>query len=790
MSSSRLRLVLLACLGLVAVALSRASAAISVSAAAYQPLTPGLVGLNNQTGYYNEPWTTHPGLLEALRRLTPGVLRYPGGTMAQLWDFVNDGPLPPKTTNNPGGWVDSSLYPGVFQTITDTDYTKTNSLKDLYAAWQQGNFTPIFCLNLVTPGADFYAWKWGRAVNAHPGTSDLTDDWWGMLQDRLARCLNMLQRAAALGLPMKYVELGNEFSLNAPSYYTDAFPNPGTAYAVAANYFAGQIKAAFPGVKILGVATAFDPSFDGAPRNINWNTVVVPGFNRSLIDFLTMHVYEDSTVVDLSTFANWATAASSYDQAITGTLTANKLPALAAAGWKIFYTEFAPNNENTALQGTWGNELMFVYAYLKLLATGDAAEVSGHMLPNCVDSQFLLNNEGVALSLVNNAAAGMSSTSLLGFSPNPPLGATAFPSLAGLAFSDGTRLHAALVNFSNSPQTVDVSGILAASAVTMRSATLSDVSSFAVPAIVQTAAAPGAIALPGYSVTVVANDTPNLLVNVSTRGFDGAGASQMIVGFVIAGSGQKQVLLRAVGPRLADFGVSGVLGQPSLTLASSTGATLAANTGWTTAPNSSAILATTAAVGAFSLNGLPAGTNDTQSSVILQSLAAGSFTGLAGGVGGTSGVVIVEAYDADNPATALAHFANLSTRGFVGTGANLLIGGFVVTGNAPKTYLIRGAGPALSAFGLGGLLADPSISVFATDPTGASYVVASNDNWGQAFNATQIPAAAQAVGAFNFPAGSKDSALLLTLNPGAYTVQVSGIGSTTGLALVEVYQVP
>ena len=770
--------------------LPRASAAINVSGAAYQPITPGLVGLNNQTAYYNEPWTNRPGYLEALRRITPGVVRYPGGTMAQLWDFVNDSPLPPQATNNPNGWINSALLPGVFQTITDNDYTKTNSLKDLYVAWQQGNFTPIYCLNLVTPGADFYAWKWGRAVNAHPGTSNLTDDWWIMLQDRLARCLNMLQRAAAMGLPMKYVELGNEFSLGFPAYYTQAFPDPGTAYAVAANYFAGQIKAAFPGVKILGVATAFDPIVSSAPRNINWNSVVVPGFNRSLIDFLTMHVYEESNVTDLSTFANWAVAVSSYDQAINNTLAAAQLSSLSAAGWKIFYTEFAPNNTNPSLQGTWGNELMFVYAYLKLLSLGNTAEASGHMLADCVDGQFLINNEGIALSLINNAAAGMNAASLLSFSANPKLGATAFPALAGMAFSDGTRIHAVLLNFSNTVQTVDVSTVLATSAVTVRSAALPDVSSVAVPAIVQSNAAPNQVTLPAYSVAVVSNDAPNLLASVSTRGFDGTGPIQMIVGFAIGGAGQKQVLIRAVGPRLVDFGLSGVLAQPSLSLVNSAQAILASNTGWTTAPNRAAIVTTSAAVYAFPLDGRPAGTNDTQSSVILQSLPTGTFTGLAGGINGTTGTVLVEAYDADTPGTATASFSSLSTRGFVGTGDSILIGGIVVTGNAPKTYLIRGVGPALGPFGVAGFLADPSVNVYATDPTGASYVLASNDNWGQAFNASQIPAAAQTVYAFSLPAGSKDSTLLITLNPGAYTVQVSGVGSTTGIALVEVYQLP
>ncbi|MCX6951220.1 MAG: hypothetical protein NTV51_03410, partial [Verrucomicrobia bacterium] len=114
------------------------------------------------------------------------------------------------------------------------------------------------------------------------------------------------------------------------------------------------------------------------------------------------------------------------------------------------------------------------------------------------------------------------------------------------------------------------------------------------------------------------------------------------------------------------------------------------------------------------------------------------------------------------------------------------IAGLVIVGNAPKTLLIRGVGPTLTVFGVGSVLADPAIAVFA-----GGTQIASNDNWGTGTNtAAQLVLAAAQSGAFALQAGSRDAALLITLQPGTYTVQVSGVANTEGVALIEVYDLP
>jgi len=146
----------------------------------------------------------------------------------------------------------------------------------------------------------------------------------------------------------------------------------------------------------------------------------------------------------------------------------------------------------------------------------------------------------------------------------------------------------------------------------------------------------------------------------------------------------------------------------------------------------------------------------------------------------------MEAYDASTQPTA-ARLINISARTNVGTGASILIAGFTIKGDAPKTVLIRGIGPGLSQFGVTGVLAAPQLALFRSSDTAQ---LQQNAGWLTAPNAAQIGLTAAQVGAFALPATSADSAILTTLDPGSYTAQVSGVGSTTGVALVEIYEVP
>ncbi|MBI4621805.1 MAG: hypothetical protein HY736_01130 [Verrucomicrobia bacterium] len=271
------------------------------------------------------------------------------------------------------------------------------------------------------------------------------------------------------------------------------------------------------------------------------------------------------------------------------------------------------------------------------------------------------------------------------------------------------------------------------------------------------------------------------LLNLSARAPAGTGGNVLIFGFVIAPGAQKTVLVRAVGPALAPFGLGGALANPVLTLFDGAARPLLSNTRWNSAATAADVRSAAARVGAFAL---PEGSAD---SALFVTLPPGPYTVQTADADNAAGVALVEVYDAEPAASsATARLINTSVRAQVGADANILIPGLVVGPGAPKTLLIRAVGPGLAAFGVPGpLLAAPVVTLFAG---GESYLA--NTGWNSAANSIDIRAAGQRVGAFALADGSGDSAILASFSPGPYTIQVSGLNGASGVALVEVYEVP
>ena len=275
------------------------------------------------------------------------------------------------------------------------------------------------------------------------------------------------------------------------------------------------------------------------------------------------------------------------------------------------------------------------------------------------------------------------------------------------------------------------------------------------------------------------------LRNLSTRGQVGAGGNILIAGFVVTGPEPKQVLVRAVGPSLAGFGVAGTLTDPVLEVYRGD-TRLASNDNW---GGLEAVQRVAGQVGAFPL--VPSSLD----AALVLTLAPGAYTAQVSGVAGRTGVALVELYDADAAVPFPARkLVNVATRGVVGGGQGQLIAGFVVGGTVPKRFLIRGVGPALAALSPGlGALPDPWLQVVRTESRPAGVVdvlVRENDSWDVGNPPALVAAATAAVGAFPLAAGGRDAALLLTLPPGTYSAQVGGPAGATGVALVEVYEMP
>jgi hypothetical protein len=258
-------------------------------------------------------------------------------------------------------------------------------------------------------------------------------------------------------------------------------------------------------------------------------------------------------------------------------------------------------------------------------------------------------------------------------------------------------------------------------------------------------------------------------LNISTRLLVQTGDNVGIGGFIINGTVPKKVILRAIGPSLTARGVSGALQDPTLELHDHTSATIAFNDNWKDSQQS-----------AIQATGLAP--SDDRESAIVQTLAPGAYTAIVRGSGNTSGVGLIEAYDLDLSAN--SKLANISTRGFVSTGDDVMIGGFIVGGGlgvngaGSEEVLVRGLGPSLTQRGVPNALQDPTLDLH--DGNGA--IIASNDNWKDT-QQSEIQATGLA------PSNDRESAILATLVQGNYTSILRGKNNTTGVGLVEVYKV-
>ncbi|HEY1110350.1 MAG TPA: matrixin family metalloprotease [Opitutaceae bacterium] len=295
------------------------------------------------------------------------------------------------------------------------------------------------------------------------------------------------------------------------------------------------------------------------------------------------------------------------------------------------------------------------------------------------------------------------------------------------------------------------------------------------------------------TVSPLATTPATQLINLSTRAFVGRDSSVMIAGIVVGGATSKNVFVRAVGPALAGFGVTGALLNPTLRIVNSTGQTVAENDDWETQSGGGTVAGIRAAEvrrGAFSFQ---PGSRD---AAVIANLAPGSYTAVVSGVNNTTGIALVEAYDDDDVSVTqpTRRFINIATRGQVNSGDNVPIAGLVVTGPGPRTYLIRAVGLTLrKSFGVTNALLDPFLQIYKGET-----LLRENDDWdAPAAGQAALRQAAQTVGAFALTEerdtalrSGLDAATLITLQPGSYTAKVTGFEGATGVALIEIYEIP
>jgi hypothetical protein len=253
----------------------------------------------------------------------------------------------------------------------------------------------------------------------------------------------------------------------------------------------------------------------------------------------------------------------------------------------------------------------------------------------------------------------------------------------------------------------------------------------------------------------------------------------MIGGFIVQGTEPKRVIIRAIGPELTQYGVPNALANPTLELHDGTGALIASNDNWQHTIIGGIIIGDQGS----DIRNSGHAPGDGRESAIIADLPAGNYTAIVRGVNNTTGIALVEVYGLSPNTNSILQ--NISTRGFVQTGDNVMIGGFMLQGTATKRVIVRALGPELTRYGVPDLLANPTLELH--DGTGA--LIASNDSW-QHTIIGGIITRGQVLDIQNSglaPGDPRESAIIADLPAGNYTAIVRGVNNTTGVALVEVY---
>jgi hypothetical protein len=393
------------------------------------------------------------------------------------------------------------------------------------------------------------------------------------------------------------------------------------------------------------------------------------------------------------------------------------------------------------------------------------------------DCTFWYTNEYIA---ANTAVLGASWRTRIGNFKFPTCGSQASPTPTATATATASPTPTATATASpTATATATASPTPTATATASPTATATATASPTATATATASPTPTATATTSPSATATATGTPTptptpsasptpspspaQLLNISTRGPVLTGDNALIAGFIVTGNVPKRVIVRAIGPSLQ---VPGKMEDPTLELRDSNGALVMFNDDWKDSQRA-----------AIQNSGLAP--TDDRESAILRTVDPGSYTAILRGSDNTTGIAVVEAYDLDVPAA--SQMANISTRGRVQVGDNVLIGGFIGGPNdrSSASMVIRALGPSLSAFGVPGALQNPILELH--NQNGAT--IASNDDWGDNPDASKIQAAGLA------PKDSHESALYLTASPAGYTAIVRGKDDTTGVGLVEVYNV-
>lgn len=468
---------------LVALVVHNAPAALS-----YKNITLNGSGYNPRNFTSVNPWTNSPGLKAGLDNAEANMIRYPGGTFGDYWDYDNDQMF---STSGASGFVSLANIDddAVHDHIMNGQIYK-NTVADVAtgAGFTGGTRNVVFQMNMTTPGYDYYHTIYSGTE--HPGDTSAASIWKKMLDDRYARFKRMLDRVqSTTSIPVRYIELGNEYYLGHP-YAEEAFPT-GAEFGIACTYIANKIKHdypvnTYPNLRIA--ATGSSMSGTTPARKADWNHDLYTKLNKytqggtvkdnGVVQNITMHMYEAFVPPGTYTPANYQDQIVAWCNAVKDHFDDSNAATWFDDNWRIWYTETNANWESgiTTIppdQQTWGQNLMDAYGVLRLYDKGAATLVlQSPFNSQIVDASGTIYNRAKALTAFMRATKDARQTSRVNFDGATDIStlhsATSLSVIQGYAFSTSsgtptqsdTRL--VLINLSSSTVTVDLSSIFGA----------------------------------------------------------------------------------------------------------------------------------------------------------------------------------------------------------------------------------------------------------------------------------------------------------------------------------------
>jgi len=421
-------------------------------------------GYNTRFPGLSEPWDPSKIYTPGFKSSNAGIVRYPGGTVANYWDFNTGRLLRRKNTANSSGWVDlqyveegNSVYD-----IIAADTTKQNTVADLKNVVDQTGCSVAFVMNMITPGEDYYE---ASPANGGAGWANIdrsagTAGWYEMLDNRYSRFRGMLNRAKDLSIPIKYVEIGNEMYFG-PGYNIQAFPTGSLSagskwwYATAANYIANKLKADFPGVLTAAVGSCANSTSN---RVQNWNEHVIPFLNAN-IDYVIMHSYVDAAAAEPFTETSFQNSIINWTDAHDIVFTNNSAGQYVFnQGWRTWVTEIRANGAST---DTWGNSLLNVYSVIYMVGKGKASMFMQANLDAVVKPDRSLKPRALAMLPLFTAAQNATQLATLNFPGSPKLnGSTTRTAVDGILFKNTSGdSRCIIINMTAAVQTIDLSSV-------------------------------------------------------------------------------------------------------------------------------------------------------------------------------------------------------------------------------------------------------------------------------------------------------------------------------------------